>query len=414
MKKLIKIVLLMSLTLIVSGCLKQNKPIARTVDYSLPIVREFQSLGDMGEIAFEWEPIYEQRIKGYKLYRYEPKIAKYVAIATINSKYKSHYVDYGLQSGVKYSYKITCFTDKFESKPSIPINATTFLLERLPYVRTVLNLPNMIKLIWRPHPDTHVIGYVIERKSAKSKNKWVVVMEKVGRLHAEFLDYDVKAGHKYYYRIKAKVNNNILSRPSKPVLGTTKARPRSIRGVKASTNFADRVELIWHNAQRDVLFYKVYREKTSFLDQQRMIAKIRTLNYIDRDLKKGEGANYFVTAVDKTGLESEMQSKPIFGSVLGLPPAPVILEEQCHIDGNGAVIVWRKSDDIRIKSYKVIRMSEGRNIAMQEFINIKENFYKDRDVERGVRYSYEVIAVDKSGEFSEVSKKINLRIAIGS
>lgn len=403
----------MSLALIINGCVK-NKPVARQISQSLPTVGQFKSLGDMGEIAFEWQPIYQQNIVGYKIYRYDPKIAKYVNIHTVNSKYQSHYVDYGLLAGTKYSYRISCFTKNFESKLSKPISATTFILERVPFVKTVLNLPNMIKLIWRPHPDTHVRGYIVERKSSESKNKWVQIMELKGRLHAEFLDYDVKENRKYIYRIKAKVDDIIFSPPSKAVIGITKARPRIVSGVKASTNFPNQVQLIWNSGQSDILFYKIYRQKTSFLDRKTFVAKVRKLSYIDRDLKKGEGAEYFVTAVDKLGMESNLQRNPTFGAVLGKASAPVILTSACSIDIDGAILKWKKSNDIRIQSYTLKKTGEGRTTETTDVKNIKNSFYKDKNVQRGVLYSYEVVAVDREGEISEPSKTVSLKIGIGS
>jgi fibronectin type 3 domain-containing protein len=92
----------------------------------------------------------------------------------------------------------------------------------------------MGKLIWRPHTDPRVAGYIIERKKLYS-NEWKQVGELNHRLNVEFLDKDLETNKAYKYRVRVKTFEGLISKPSKEVEVITKARPKPILDITAFT-----------------------------------------------------------------------------------------------------------------------------------------------------------------------------------
>jgi fibronectin type 3 domain-containing protein len=87
---------------------------------------------------------------------------------------------------------------------------------------------------------------------------------------------------------------------------TTKPKPKQPEGLKG-TYEAGKSELSWSvNKEDDIAHYVVY-EKV-FLGTQK-IAEVKTPNYSDGSIVKGKNKIYVVTAVDSTGLESEISAE---------------------------------------------------------------------------------------------------------
>ena len=83
---------LLVFTLLVTGCEKILDTPEPIVDSTLPSVNSLRTLPDIKAIGFEWSPAYDERVKGYYLYRIDGN-GKMKRVATIPDRYSSHYVD---------------------------------------------------------------------------------------------------------------------------------------------------------------------------------------------------------------------------------------------------------------------------------------------------------------------------------
>ena len=411
MKRYYLISLISFLIFFLSGCAKQPSLIEKPkIDPTLPKVSELRALPDIKSIALEWDPIHDERVKGYYLYRSSQNSSKLKRVAIIKDRFSSHYVDNNLEPNTLYYYRISTYeNDGRESLPSdIKKVKTLPLIEPVSFIEAISHLPRRVKLIWRPHPNPRVNEYIIQR-SEPDNPEWKTIATIKGRLNAEYIDKDLEDNHLYFYRILVKTYDNIESLPSKVVKAFTKPLPKMVKGLKATTDFPKKIVLTWEKSpEKDIDHYNIYRSSISKLFFT-LHAKTKDTKYTDMIGEDGVTKFYKVTAVDSDGLESFKQDIPVMGSTLPKPKAVVITSSEVKKDG--LYLKWSSRDD-RIKSFIVVKKEIDGLLNEKEYkyTNIKNNFFIDRAIVPGVRYLYRVYGVDTYGIVSEPSEKIEVKI----
>ncbi|EHN6894108.1 fibronectin type III domain-containing protein [Campylobacter upsaliensis] len=393
---------LASLTLLFSACsvAELTTPKQTQLNESLPKVQSLKSISDLSNVAFEWEPLYSENIQGFYLYRSSEKEPQMKLVATIKDKFQTHYVDTKLESGTKYQYMMKTFNEQghFSEEGQVIEIATQPRPEPLAFVQAITNLPERIKLIWRPHTDLRVNAYIIEKKKVEDK-KFAKIGEVKNRLSAEFID-EVKANENFLYRVSALTFDGVQSEPSEVLNSTSKALPPEITHLSASNDLNGKIMLSWDSpVYEDFSYFKIYATSSSFLPFT-LLAKTDKNSYEDIVQGAGESKQYKITMVDKDGLESPMPKKGVEGKTLGLPASPSIILAQ--ITSEGIVLEWADNDN-RAVEYEVKRYGGEQNAI---FKGIKEKRLRDIKALAGVEYSYEVIAIDELGQRSAPSSKV--------
>ncbi|EHU9856511.1 fibronectin type III domain-containing protein [Campylobacter upsaliensis] len=393
---------LASLTLLFSACsvAELTTPKQTQLNESLPKVQSLKSISDLSNVAFEWEPLYSENIQGFYLYRSSEKEPQMKLVATIKDKFQTHYVDTKLESGTKYQYMMKTFNEQghFSEEGQVIEIATQPRPEPLAFVQAIINLPERIKLIWRPHTDLRVNAYIIEKKKVEDK-KFAKIGEVKNRLSAEFID-EVKANENFLYRVSALTFDGIQSEPSEVLNSTSKALPPEITHLSASNDLNGKIILSWDTpVYEDFSYFKIYATSSSFLPFT-LLAKTDKNSYEDIVQGAGESKQYKITMVDKDGLESPMPKKGVEGKTLGLPASPSIILAQ--ITSEGIVLEWADNDN-RAVEYEVKRYGGDQNAI---FKGIKEKRLRDIKALAGVEYSYEVIGIDELGQRSAPSSKV--------
>ncbi|EPV6928294.1 fibronectin type III domain-containing protein [Campylobacter upsaliensis] len=393
---------LASLTLLFSACsvAELTTPKQTQLNESLPKVQSLKSISDLSNVAFEWEPLYSENIQGFYLYRSSEKEPQMKLVATIKDKFQTHYVDTKLESGTKYQYMMKTFNEQghFSEEGQVIEIATQPRPEPLAFVQAITNLPERIKLIWRPHTDLRVNAYIIEKKKVEDK-KFAKIGEVKNRLSAEFID-EVKANENFLYRVSALTFDGVQSEPSEVLNSTSKALPPEITHLSASNDLNGKIMLSWDApVYEDFSYFKIYATSSSFLPFT-LLAKTDKNSYEDIVQGAGESKQYKITMVDKDGLESPMPKKGVEGKTLGLSASPSIILAQ--ITSEGIVLEWADNDN-RAVEYEVKRYGGDQNAI---FKGIKEKRLRDIKALAGVEYSYEVIAIDELGQRSAPSSKV--------
>ena len=404
MRKWIALISLSVLVLFVSGCTTGPQPPKKPViDQSLPKLTDIKFLSEVTEVGFEWKPSFDERVSGYYIYRSNPEVqnGKLERIATIKDKYSSHFVDTKLKPETQYYYRFSTYSKtKRESVASDTIKVNTApLIKSVAFIKAIRGLPHRVKLIWRPHTSQRVSSYIIQRNEFSSTT-WKQLAIVKGRLNAEYIDAGLKENRVYRYRVKVKTYDGLISKPSKIVEAGTKPLPIEIKNLKATIDVPKKIVLSWDSSvEKDFSYYKVYRAINTILFYS-YLAKTEDTQYEDLINTNGKSYYYYVTTVDKDGLESTRQQNAIAGSSLAVPDT-VYITSSNH-DGRSINFTW-KSLDKRAVKYSVIKQYKGKKIV---FTRVQGKSFNDTDVVRGVEYKYNVIAIDKYGLASKISENI--------
>ena len=403
MKKLHLIISSVALMLVFNACSSVFGNKQLQVSQHLPKVENVQTISDMTSIAFEWESKYDESIEGFYVYRGTEAEPEMKLVATLKDKYQTHFVDSGLKPNTRYFYTIKTYNSTgYVSASGTTIEArTSERIAAMPFVESIQGLPKRVKLIWRPHPDVRVSSYIVER--AKDDGKFKELAEVKNRLSAEYIDDNLKADENFKYRVYAKTFDGVYSQPSRVMSATTKALPRAVEYVSASTNVARKIIVSWEGVEvKDFAHYRVYASISKFLPFT-LVAKVQSTKYEDVINDAGESKYYKITAVDKDGLESPMPKTAVLGKTLEAPKAPTITSS--NLSANSVQLAW-KSNDSRSVKFIVKRYGGGGDMVFRE---IKEQKFTDDSVVSGQKYSYEVIAVD----LNDIESKASARVSVG-
>jgi fibronectin type 3 domain-containing protein len=262
--------------------------------------------------------------------------------------------------------------------------------------------------LWRPHSNLRVEKYSIQRTTA-SRAKWKKIATVKDRLNVEYIDTDLGDNKTYSYRIKSVTFDNIISDPSDISTATTKPLPNQISQLEATKSLPKKIQLSWGKSDtQDVVSYNIYRA-SSITSSFRKIADAQVNhNRFDDEISE-DGKIYFykITTVDKDGLESKVKEfNPVMGQTLTKPAMPNITLAQ--IQGNKIILNWKSYDD-RVVSFNIFKKTkESWSSTIEKLIpNVIGDRFEDRDVVRGVEYTYSLQAVDKNGLVSKVTDEVS-------
>jgi len=187
-------------------------------DKTLPRISHLKHIVGKSSVGFEWSAIQDSRVKGIKVYRGIPqhtKNQKYTKIATIDDRYATHFVDRNIAANQTYLYTFTTYSLLKESLPGIVIKIrTSEAFEPVDFVKTYNSDHGVIKVLWSPHANLEISGYIVERKI--SGGAWKYLASIKGRLMPEYIDRSAAVGHSYSYRVIARSSSGTKSVPSGP------------------------------------------------------------------------------------------------------------------------------------------------------------------------------------------------------
>lgn len=392
--------------LIFSGCSTITNP-NPSVNNSITPPKNIRVLSDINTNAFEWDSVQDPAVAGYYVYRKQANTQNFSKIATLDSRFITHYADNKLDSNTEYVYQFASFDkNKNVSSFSQTITAKTHAISSVSYIEAISNYPRKVKIIWSPHQDTRVNGYIVERKD--KNGNWKELDKIQNRLLVEYLDTKLEDGTTYEYQIIAYNANNSRSIPSKSVQATTKAKPKQITNFRATNNVPKQINLSWNlHDNPEVTSYKILRSGffSSFYTTLVTLPS-NTNSYQDLISKDGEQYNYKIIATDKDGIDS-LEVGPITGSTLQVPNAPNITYAQIE---NGSVVLRWKPTDNRATEYIVYKKDSlffGETLRYNKVLTTE---FIDREIKAGEKYYYCVSVIDKNGLESKPSQEVVLSL----
>lgn len=348
-----------------------------------------KKISSMNEVGLEWQSFAEYDIDGFDIFRKDGQNFK--KIATLNDKYATHFNDRKLNPNSKYYYKIQAYgKNGFSPDDNIIEVQTQESFDSVPFAQAISELPNRIKLIWRPHPEANVDSYLIMRRE-KNAGEFKNLATVKGRLAAEYIDKNVQAGKEYEYLIYAK-SDDIISKASEVISSSSKLRPPTVQNLRASSDQPKKIVLTWDKVPNFDGYYQIYSSSSEYLPFTKL-AQTQTPSYTDLINDNGSKKIYRVTFVEKQGLES-LPSENVTGFTLGTLAPPII--SQAYYQNGLANLSWEG----QAKEYIITRTGEGEK---KIFPNIIGNNFQDTNLPAGT-YEYSLIAVDDYGLESPASK----------
>ncbi|WP_297443709.1 hypothetical protein [Sulfurimonas sp.] len=399
--------------LILSGCTTTPTPEKKAViDSTLPVVTLTKNgiITDMKTVAFEWKSIQDPRVSAIYLYKRDPKDTEVKGLqflTSIENRYKTHYVDITNEPNSRYEYAFRTVSKNAEGKLSQIYKVSTLpVLRSVAWIHSIVGLPRMAKIIWRPHQSERVESYIIERKTLEDQ-KWEEIDRLEGRLNAEYIDTELEDNHVYFYRIRVETFDGIVSTPSEIVKSVTKALPKGVSHITATKDLPKKIKIDWEASKnKDFKRYYLYRADAMH-GRYELIAKLYNNTFLDKIDKDGQSYFYRVSVVDKDGLESKHDKHTIMGMTLSKPEAPAIAEAK--LLGNVIKLTWKNTDP-RIKSFIVVRKHKDGWFKedVKRFKNIKANVFIDKNIQPESTYTYIVYGVDKNNIISKASSEIKI------
>jgi len=401
--------------LLLSGCaeLTPKSEEKTVVDNTLPTVELTKNgiITDMKTVAFEWKRIQDPRVKEIYIYKrgVNTKDQKQLDFYdSVENRYATHYVDRNVEPGSKYSYAFRVATDEAQGRVSQTYDVKTRpVLKSVAWIHSIAGLPRMAKIIWRPHMSERVESYIIQRRAVE-EDEWSKIAVLDGRLNAEYIDEGLDDNHVYFYRIKVKTFDDIISTPSAVVKVVTKPLPPSIENIHASKDMPKAIKITWSPTPlKDFDHYNLYRGEDidGFYE---LIAKLHNNSFVDKIDEDGKVYFYKVSVVDKDGLESPYDNSAAMGMSLPKPQAPTIVEAKFM--GSYIELKWDKSDP-RTVSYVVVRKAQKGwfDEERKEFKGIRKNTFIDADITPDTLYKYVIYSVDANGIVSKPSTEVQIK-----
>ncbi len=368
-------------------------------DSTLPTIKNIKTLSDVGAIAFEWERIDDERVRGIAVYREEKDGEKFVfkEIAYLTNPQTTHFVDENLIPETNYRYIFRSISWTHYSSDSAIVSAKTSFIDAVESVFASNDYPKQVKLIFSPHPNPSISHYLVQREIDGAFKTIALVNH---RLMPEYFDMNLDDGKTYKYRIIAIDQAQNPSRPSKIVTAKTKNPPKVPQNLTATQNLPKKIMLSW-SRNAEVKQYYIYRAKTQ--DGRYILhSTANNAQFIDSIGADGESFFYKISAVDKANLQSA-QSAPVMGATKYAPKAPQITRG--YVDNNEAIIEWE--GEANVKNFVVYRLDS--NGKQMRFKATKTTF-SDKEVSAGGEYSYFVVAIDDNNLESAPSNKVILSI----
>jgi len=411
---LIRILSATSILVLLSACTGGTpKPVQ--VDKTLPKVAVNGYLSDMTAVAFEWKPITDARVKGVIVYRNDPSSktpGKLLEIGTVKNAKVTHYLDDELKPETRYQYRFATYNAKGNtSLASKKVDVKTKpLLSSVSFFSTSGSLARAAKLVWRPHTDSSIVAYRLERRQ-NGTDKWRKIATIKGRLNAEYIDTDLKDNTRYEYRLKSVTFNDIISKPSQSATVITKAPPPPVSSINASQGKAGLIKISWKDDNRgNIVYYQLYRA-TSENGRYKLVAdRLKNMQYSDKISKTSIQYFYKVIGVNRDNLGGELKAiKAAVGTTIDAPRGPKNLVAMVE---NATVQLTWKSTDSRTVSYIVTKeISKGfMSSETKVFKNIKKTLMIDSSLKHGEAYSFSVVSVDKNGIKSAPSNSVNVKL----
>ncbi len=339
------------------------------------------------DISLSWKSV--ENATKYNIYRAEAVNGPYEYIGKSTA---TEYIDKGIQNNNMYNYKVTACTgySLCESSLDKSNSIQAVALGRITNLAVLENTNEHLLLTWDKSPYSQ--EYILYRSTSKSSGYKVIARIK-GASQTTYDDTTVKAGKRYYYKIKAaSIYGNLtfkspVSDRLSDKVDVLRVPPKSI-SVKAVADAKKcTLKISWSKVSNGHL-YKIYR--TNLQGNKTVQVGVSTgTSFLDSTVKKNNTYTYYVTACNKMGKCESPRSVKRKGAAVGK-----VTLKSVKNTSDGITLRWtrnRKAD-----GYIVYRSKNNKKYKKIATISKNKQLkYVDNTAKPGKSYYYKVTAYKK-------------------
>ena len=335
----------------------------------------------------------------YRVYRKDAANPNWKVLTS--SATGTSYVDKTAKAGVKYTYTVRGINGDGVLSPSYDRTGVSTTVPKptpKPTAPAIVKLTGAkvvtggIQVTWQKAAGA--AQYRVYRKGP-GETKWTGIINVTG---TSWTDKTAKAGSTYTYTVRGIAKDGKTLSSSYDKIGVSAViAPAKVVLVSAKADSAG-VLVTWQKAA-GAHSYQVFR-KTANTGWQRIAKNIHDTEWKDIDAVKGTKYFYTVRAVaddgatrgayDKTGKPATVTKNPT-------TPADVTLGKAVA-GKSGITVTWSYAADAR--TYRVYRKAAGENKWTIVAKNAKGKSWTDKNVTKGVKYTYTVRGVNANGVLS--------------
>ena len=334
----------------------------------------------------------------YKVYRKDATNTKWTALTTTATG--TSYVDKTAKAGVKYTYTVRGVAS--DGKTLSPSYNKTGVSATMP--KPVSRPANVtltgakvvtggIQVTWQK--ANGATKYRVYRKDATNTGWKALTSSATG---TSFLDKTAVAGVTYTYTVRGIASDGKTLSSSYDKIGVSAViKPAKVVLISAKADSAG-VLVTWQKAA-GAHSYQVFR-KTAGTGWKCIAKNIHDTEWKDIDAAKGTKYIYTVRAVADDGTTRggyDKTGKP--ATVTKDPTTPAIVTLGKAVAGkNGITVTWSYAADAR--KYRVYRKAAGETKWTIVAKNAEGKNWTDKNVTKGVKYTYTVRGVNANGKLS--------------
>ncbi len=254
-----------------------------------------------GMVKIIFRPHPNERVKYYKIQRFDNSNAKWQTIAELSPRLNVEYIDKNLQDGKIYKYRIIAKSfDGVSSYPSKILVVSTF--PKPPVITNLhasINLPKKIKLTWTPVKNAKY--YKIY--TSGSADGFFTFYKKTAA--PQFTDNIGKDGVIKYYKVTAVSvhDTESLLKDSPAVMGET--LPAPAKPIVSTTLNTNRVEFIFTSPDNRAVKYLIIKKESLGLFKSKESKFVTDKNNFIDTFNPKHSYTYYIYEVDKYGLISK-------------------------------------------------------------------------------------------------------------
>ena len=314
------------------------------------------SSGKVRRVALNWSAHPFTAVSGYILQKALAKEGPYQAIATINDRLQTSYLDTGLSDKTTYWYRVVAFSKELGTGgPSGEVAATTRDLPPVPLRLTAMQgEPRKVTLSWESaaQADDEVNGFYLYRGEPGQEKLTRIVELTADKRSYRDAEEPLKDATTYSYVIAAFNAGGAVSPLSARANATTKALPAAPSGLTAASGEPRRISVRWQkNPEPDIAEYILFRQQAEGEFKQLQRTSATTL--VDTELKDGTSYVYRLQALDRDGLMSPL-SVSVKGTTKALPKPVGGLQLK---DKASRLVSWQPAGQTDVKRYHLYKKS---------------------------------------------------------